>query len=175
MALRDPVAVYNAANNVEANLVKIALLNSGVQAYVTEDVSQVGVWSLGLLPEVHKPQVWVDKADLERARPILEEYERRSMDPTRSDSGEPVEGEAAAEEAEGDPNQTSQPTGMDAFRSLKRPLALFFLVLFLGPVLIAAIALLVWLAGAVFREKPAGENCAPLLLLSILSTVSLPR
>ncbi len=80
MALRDPVALYNAASNVEAHLVRHALLDSGVDAHVTEDVSQVGAWMGGLIPEIHKPQVWVDRADLERAKPILEGFERRAAE-----------------------------------------------------------------------------------------------
>jgi hypothetical protein len=31
-----------------------------------------------LLPEIHKPQVWVDRENLEQARSLLAEYERRS-------------------------------------------------------------------------------------------------
>ena len=38
MALRDPVAVYNAASNVEAHLVQNALVSGGVEAHVTEHV-----------------------------------------------------------------------------------------------------------------------------------------
>src|SRR6187200_2178746 len=80
MALRDPVAVYNAASNVEAHLVQNALVSGGVEAHVTEDVSQVGTWAFGLIPELHKPQVWVERADIARAKPILEGYERRSAE-----------------------------------------------------------------------------------------------
>ncbi len=80
MALRDPVAVYNAANNLEAHLLRDALRDSGVEAYVTEDVSQVGTWALGLLPEIHKPQVWVEKQDIEHARAVLDQYERRAAE-----------------------------------------------------------------------------------------------
>ena len=80
MPLRDPVAVYNAANNVEAHLVKTALLASGIEAYVTEDISQVGVWMGGLIAEIHKPQVWVDRVDIERTGPVLDEYERRAAE-----------------------------------------------------------------------------------------------
>ena len=40
-------------------------LTSEVEAYVTEDVSQVGTWVGGLIPEIHKPQV--DRARGHRA------------------------------------------------------------------------------------------------------------
>src|SRR5262245_38812156 len=76
MALRDPVAAYNAASNTEAHLVRHALAGADIEAHVTEDVSQVGVWVGGLVPEIHKPQVWVEQADIERAKPVLEAYER---------------------------------------------------------------------------------------------------
>jgi hypothetical protein len=78
MALRDPVAVYNAANNLEAIFVRDALIAAGVAAFFIEDVSQVGTWVGGLISEIHKPQVWVDRADIERAKPVLDEFERRA-------------------------------------------------------------------------------------------------
>ncbi len=43
MALHDPVAVDNAANNVEAHLLGDMLVKAGAEAFVTEDVAQVGV------------------------------------------------------------------------------------------------------------------------------------
>jgi hypothetical protein len=92
MALRDPVAVYNAANNVEAHFVRDALLGQGIEAHVIEDVSQVGVWLLGLVPEIHKPQVWVEREDVERAKPILDDYERRTAELRAAEvPGEPTE------------------------------------------------------------------------------------
>jgi Putative prokaryotic signal transducing protein len=80
MPAQDPVAVYNAANNVEAHLVCNMLASAGVEAFVTEDNSQVGVTMLGHLAEIHKPQVWVDRSNIEQARPILEDYARRSAE-----------------------------------------------------------------------------------------------
>lgn len=85
MALQEPVAVYNAASNIEAQLVRNILNDAGVEAFVTEDVSQVGVWMFGLLPEIHKPQVWVDRSSLDRAKPVLEDYERRSLERQEAD------------------------------------------------------------------------------------------
>jgi uncharacterized paraquat-inducible protein A len=75
MALEDPVAVYNAANNVEAQLVKVMLVESGVEAFAIDDVSTVGYWMFGILPVIHKPQVFVNRCDVDRAQPILKEYE----------------------------------------------------------------------------------------------------
>jgi hypothetical protein len=72
MALRDPVAVYNAANNFEAHLLRNALSNAGVEAFVMEDISEV--------PQVLKPQVWVERADFERVKPIFDDYERRAAE-----------------------------------------------------------------------------------------------
>jgi hypothetical protein len=77
MPLRNPIAVYNAATNVEAHLVCNALLQSGVEAMVIEDSSVVGLWFGGAIPEIHKPQVWIERDDVERAKVVLQDYERR--------------------------------------------------------------------------------------------------
>jgi len=87
MGLHDPVAVYNAANNVEALLVQNALRASGIEAYVTEDLTTVGGWVGGLIPEIHKPQVWAERADVERVKPVLDEFERRLAERRHTDSG----------------------------------------------------------------------------------------
>ena len=76
MALRDPVAAYNAANNIEALFVRDRLIDAGVEAFVIEDVSQIGAWVGGLVPEIHKPQVFVERADLDRAKPVVDEFEQ---------------------------------------------------------------------------------------------------
>jgi Putative prokaryotic signal transducing protein len=86
MALRDPVAVYNAASNMEAHFVREALTAAGIEAFVIEDVSQVGTWAFGLIPEIHKPQVWVERADIARAKPVLEDYERRTAELRAADA-----------------------------------------------------------------------------------------
>jgi hypothetical protein len=67
MAPRDPVPVYTAANKNEAHSVRDALLSSGVEALVAE------VFYQGL-----QAQIWIGKRDIERAKPIIEEHERRS-------------------------------------------------------------------------------------------------
>jgi hypothetical protein len=80
MALKDPIAAYNAANNVEAELICNALNESGIEAHLTEHLSTVGGWALGVLPEIFKPQVWIERADADRAGPILAEFERRTAE-----------------------------------------------------------------------------------------------
>lgn len=74
--MRKPIAVYNAATNVEAHAVKLLLAEAGIEAFAVDDVSVVGLWAFGTLPEIHKPQVWIDEVDLERARPLLQAYEQ---------------------------------------------------------------------------------------------------
>jgi hypothetical protein len=78
MALHDPFAAYNAGSNLEAHLVCHLLIEAGIEAVVIEDVSQVGVWLGGTISEIHKPQVWIERENIERARPVLTEYDRRS-------------------------------------------------------------------------------------------------
>jgi hypothetical protein len=86
MALRDPVAGYNAATNLEAHLICGLLRDAGIEAATVEDVSMVGHWIGGLMPEIHKPQVWIERADMERAKPILDAYEQRPSQQAKSTS-----------------------------------------------------------------------------------------
>jgi hypothetical protein len=88
LALRDPVAAYNAANNLEAAIVSEVLNSAGIEAHVVEDTSVVGMWMFGLLPEIHKPQVWIERSDVVKAKPVLEEYERRQ--PGKTSDGQIV-------------------------------------------------------------------------------------
>ena len=80
MELRDPIAAYNAQSNVEAHMVCNLLVEAGIEATVVEDVSNVGVWLCGLVPEIHKPQVWIDRSEIERARPVLEAHQQKVVD-----------------------------------------------------------------------------------------------
>jgi len=96
MPLQDPVAVYTARTNTEAQIVRHLLIQSGVEAFAVEDLSVVGLWMGGTIPGVDTPKVWVDRADVERAVPILREYEqraaeRRLAEPTSVSAGPGVE------------------------------------------------------------------------------------
>lgn len=92
MALRDPFAAYNAGTNIEAHLVCRMLNEAGIEAAVIEDISAAGIEWVGLLSEIHKPQVWIERADIERAKPILDEYEQRAAERRKTESdGEPID------------------------------------------------------------------------------------
>lgn len=78
MAFKDPFAAYNPGTNLEAHLVCGQLRDAGIEAVVIEDVSTAGLWLGGTIAEIHKPQVWIERADIERARPILAAYERQA-------------------------------------------------------------------------------------------------
>ena len=80
MALHHPIAVYTAGTNLEAHCIREMLIAEGIEAAVVEDESRAGAWMFGLLPQIHKPQVWVERTDAERARPLLEAYERQLVE-----------------------------------------------------------------------------------------------
>lgn len=78
MPLTDPIAAYNASSNLEAHLVCTLLNESGIEAMVVEDVSTAGLWVGGTVSEIHKPQVWVERSDKDRARDVLTAYDRQN-------------------------------------------------------------------------------------------------
>jgi len=80
MELRDPVIAYDAATNVEAQLVKMLLTEAGIDAFASEDHSTAGLWMFGVMPEIHKPQVWVSSEDHDRAQLLLQEYEQQAAE-----------------------------------------------------------------------------------------------
>ncbi len=88
MALRQPVAVYTASKNFEAHLVSGLLNNAGIPAMVVEDDDmQIMSGWLGPLSNIVKPKVWIEQADVERAQPILLEYEKRDAERRAIEAG----------------------------------------------------------------------------------------
>jgi hypothetical protein len=76
MNLIDPIAAFTAKNNMEAMMAQQFLESRGIEAFVVEDHSIGGQFALGSLPEIHKPQVWINGCDLEPAGEALAEFER---------------------------------------------------------------------------------------------------
>ena len=92
MPFRDPIPAYNGESNLEAHLVCDLLIEAGIEASVVEDISQVGAWMGGLVPEIHKPQVWIDRSDIDRARPVLIAYQQKVTARLNTvGGGEPIE------------------------------------------------------------------------------------
>src|SRR5262249_37349155 len=89
MAIRDPIAAYNAATNLEAQMVAAALRHAGLEANVVEDLSTAGIWLGGVVGEIHKPQVWIERADVERAKPVLDEFETQAAERKRAAADAP--------------------------------------------------------------------------------------
>jgi hypothetical protein len=69
MTLHDPYKAYAPSSNAEAHLVVGALRDAGIDAVAIEDVSNSGEFG-------PKPHVWINRSDLERAKPVLRECER---------------------------------------------------------------------------------------------------
>ena len=77
MPLKDPVHIYDAASNDDALLAQMFLDQYGIEAFDVGHSSIVGNWLLGVLPGIHKRQVWVDRADAEKARSLIQKYEEQ--------------------------------------------------------------------------------------------------
>jgi hypothetical protein len=168
MALQDPVAVYNASSNVEAQLLRDRLVNAGIEAFAVEDNSPAGMYSLGTIAEIHKPQVWVSRSDVDRARPVIEGFEDAAEDHTEKpaelfcyECGEPVKhGDTrcgscghALEWTDDEPDEPdAEDEGvLENLRAAKKPLALFFLAPFMAYACLLVAALLIALYFLLFR------------------------
>jgi hypothetical protein len=87
------VAIFTASSNSRAQVLCHALVQAGVEAYVTEDESLVGLWMGETLPGIHSPKVWVEREEAPRAAAILEELQRREDELRQSaaEGGEELE------------------------------------------------------------------------------------
>lgn len=88
MPLRDPVAVFAADTNLEAQLVRTLLVDAGIEAFAIEDLSYVGTCAWGTLSGINKPQVFVEREDVERALEFLAEREQRNRQLRADDEAE---------------------------------------------------------------------------------------
>ena len=75
MTTRGPVEVYAAGTMAEAQFVRNLLADAGIEATVVGEPLGMAVGELP--PLVATPRIWVRAGDAERARPVVEEYDRR--------------------------------------------------------------------------------------------------
>jgi hypothetical protein len=80
MNLQDPIAAYTAKGNMDAKMAQQFLESRGIEAFAVEDHSIVGHFAFGSLPEIHKPQVWINGCDAEQAGLALAEFEQLRID-----------------------------------------------------------------------------------------------
>lgn len=76
MDLVDPVKIYAATSNVQAEMIGRLLQQAGVEAFAGQDVSPAGIWMGGTLPGIFDAGVWVSRADAERAAEVIRGQER---------------------------------------------------------------------------------------------------
>src|SRR6476659_2793750 len=76
MALIDPVKVYVAPSNLQAEMVCRLLKAAGIEAFAGEDTSPAGIWVGGTIPGIFDAGVFVKKGDAERAVEVIREHER---------------------------------------------------------------------------------------------------
>jgi rubrerythrin len=88
MALVDPVKVYVAASNVEAQMTCRLLQEAGIEAFANEDSSPAGVWMGGTIPGVFDAGVYVSRADAERAVEVIRAREQREAERSRAQGAE---------------------------------------------------------------------------------------
>ncbi len=77
MELTDPIVAYTAAGNLEAHLVVDLLSANGVNAHVVEDISGLSLSLFGTISQVHKPQVFIERSDTEKAAELLREFDAK--------------------------------------------------------------------------------------------------
>lgn len=78
--LKNPAKAYTAASNVEAHLIVDLLHSKGIPAHAIEDQSGVSLWMFGTISQYHKPNIWVDKPDVTRARELISEFEAKKLE-----------------------------------------------------------------------------------------------
>lgn len=92
MELRDPIVAYVAASNVELEVLVAIFEEAGIPVHGNPDNSPVGAWVGGLIPEIHRPKLMVEREDAERAGRLLADYEARNAERrNRPKTGESID------------------------------------------------------------------------------------
>ncbi|WP_302120173.1 putative signal transducing protein [Allorhodopirellula heiligendammensis] len=77
MQLNQPVVVYTANSNLEAQSVVTWIESHGIPAHAVEDNSGVSTFAFGTISQFHQPQVFVDQKDLAAATELLRQFEQQ--------------------------------------------------------------------------------------------------
>lgn len=94
MELQEPKLAYTASGNQEANGIVGLLESHGIAAFAVEDTSAGGFFAFGIIGQIHKPQVFVEAADAQRAAEFLRDYEqKRKLQSQELADAQPVESE----------------------------------------------------------------------------------
>lgn len=80
MTLQDPVAVYNAEDPEDAQALCALLAQAGIAAQVFNEETPPPHLVAGYVPDLHPPQVWVERAAAEQAAPTVEVHARSVAD-----------------------------------------------------------------------------------------------
>ena len=75
--MQNPIPIYTAPNNAEAQLVRVLLEEEGIEAKAVDDLALVGLWVMGTIPGDHQPMVFVDRSQAEAAAAVIRQYEER--------------------------------------------------------------------------------------------------
>ena len=137
------------------------LAEAGIEAFAVEDNSPGGMYALGVVSQIHKPQVWVNRPRLDEARRLIARYERQpDVRP------EKPQGEFCYKCGEGVPRGTLKcpacgesldwseeanvPSSFDTLRAVKKPFAWLLLAPFLIAACLMALGLLVAICSGTF-------------------------
>jgi hypothetical protein len=71
--------VYSARDAMDAHFLKGLLAEEDIDSVIQgEELEEV--WGAVPMSETNKPSVWINEADVARAKPIIDEYERRKVE-----------------------------------------------------------------------------------------------
>lgn len=77
MNLKNPVVAYVASSNLESHVIVTMLEVKGVPAYAVEDQSGASLWMFGTISQFHKPKIYVDQNDLDKATGLIRRFEEK--------------------------------------------------------------------------------------------------
>jgi len=83
MEFTEPFKIYTADSNAEAIMIAEMLNSNGVPAFADQDQ----FWALGMLTQLHRSNVWVEKSTTHKAVELIRRFEQRKWQRTHSGPG----------------------------------------------------------------------------------------